>query len=100
VLLHGIGRRFPPRHATKAVVAPARTLQPEQQVAPDGFARAVGLVSGSVPAEMLFLIGADFTRDLPRCIIAKALLLVCSLVLLHCADVIVSSPQEGDYILV
>jgi len=54
---------------------PARPFQPQQQVAPYRFARPVGLVSGGIPAEMLFFISADFTRDLARRIVTETLLL-------------------------
>ena len=75
VLFDCIRRGFPPRHAAKAVIVPARPFQPQQQVAPYRFARPVGLVSGGIPAEMLFFISADFTRDLTRRIVAETLFL-------------------------
>ncbi len=74
MLLHAVARGAAPRQAAKAVILPARPLQPLQQVVPHHLPRCIGAVARRVVVEALLLLRAQPARHLPFGIVAKALL--------------------------
>ncbi len=81
MLLYGIWPGFSPGHSPKTIVCPARAFQPLQQIVPDHLTRLIRLVASCVPTEMFCIMGLNGAGNLPRRIVAKALLILCPLVL-------------------